>query len=59
MPTKHIDNELWKKIQEKHIEVVTETKVSLNDTDILKTVIKRGLEVVKNEDFLKYTTSKI
>lgn len=56
MPTKHIDNELWKKIQEKHIEVVTETKMSLNDTDILKTVIKRGLEVVKNEDFLKYTT---
>ncbi len=59
MPTKHIDNELWKKIQEKHIEVVTETKMSLNDTDILKTVLKRGLEVVKNEDFLKYTTSKI
>ncbi|MDP0281772.1 hypothetical protein Q7269_07200 [Glaesserella parasuis] len=59
MPSKHIDKELWKKIQEKHIEVVTETKMSLNDTDILKTVLKRGLEVVKNEDFLKYTTSKI
>ncbi|MFC1040104.1 hypothetical protein ACFGZ5_11825 [Pasteurella multocida] len=53
MPTKHIDKELWKKIQEKHIEVVTETKTSLNDTDVLKIIIKKGLDTVKHEDFLE------
>lgn len=53
MPSKHIDNELWNKIQEKHIQMVIETKTSLKDTDVLKAIIKKGLDVITNDDVLK------
>lgn len=58
MPSKHIDNELWKQIQEKHIQMVIETKTSLNDTDVLKAIIKKGLDVITNDDVLKNIKKK-
>lgn len=51
MPTKHIDEITWEKIKNEHVKAVILTKASLKDTDILKLLIKKGLETVKDQDY--------
>ncbi|MEG9491156.1 hypothetical protein [Mannheimia indoligenes] len=58
MPSKHIDELTWKKVQEEHVKAVVLTKKSFKDTEILKILIKKGLETIDNEDYLKYALNK-
>jgi rstR-like phage repressor protein len=58
MPTKHIDDLTWKKVQEEHVKAVVLTKTSFKDTEILKILIKKGLENIKDEDYLKFASIK-
>ncbi len=58
MPTKHIDDITWKKVQEEHVKAVVLTKTSFKDTEILKILIKKGLENIKDEDYLKFASIK-
>ena len=58
MPTKHIDDITWKKVQEQHVKAVVLTKTSFKDTEILKILIKKGLENIKDEDYLKFASIK-
>ena len=58
MPTKHIDDITWKKVQEEHVKAVVLTKTSFKDTEILKLLIKKGLENIKEDDYIKLATIK-
>ena len=58
MPTKNIDDITWKKVQEEQVKAVVLTKKSFKDTEILKLLIKKGLENIKEDDYIKLATIK-
>ncbi|ERF77912.1 MULTISPECIES: hypothetical protein [Gallibacterium] len=58
MPTKHIDEELWKKIEAKTVDVVIHTKKMVKDTDILQAIIQKGMEQTSMDDLINYISSK-
>lgn len=54
MTTKHIDDRLWRLVEQKTVEAVIDTRVSIKETQMLKWLIKKGLEEIKTEDYRKY-----
>jgi len=58
MPSKHIDELTWKKVQDETVKAVILTKTSLKDTEVLKILIKKGLKNITDEDYLEYTKNK-
>jgi hypothetical protein len=53
MPTKHIDEKTWKKIQEITVKAVIATQKPVKEGDVLHFLIKRGLEDLTQEDLKK------
>ena len=53
MPTKHIDDVTWRKVEKEHVKAVVATQKSLKDTEILKILINKGLETIEENDYLK------
>ncbi len=50
MPTKHIDDKAWRKIQDFTVKTVIATQKPIKETDILHYVLKKGLEEVTVEE---------
>ena len=50
MPTKHIDETAWKKIQDLTVKAVIATQKPIKETEILHYVINKGLEKVTTEE---------
>lgn len=50
MPTKHIDDKCWRKIQDLTVKVVIATQRPIKETDVLNYIIKKGLEEVNVEE---------
>lgn len=53
MPTKHIDDTSWRKIQDLTVKVVIATQKPIKETDVLHYIIKRGLEETNVEELKK------
>lgn len=53
MPTKHIDDSTWRKVEKEHVKAVVATQKSLKDTEILRILINKGLETITEEDYRK------
>ncbi|MDX1751477.1 MAG: hypothetical protein R3271_14305 [Methylophaga sp.] len=58
MPSKHIDEATWRKVETETVKAVVATKTSLKDTEVLKLLILKGLEVIKEEDYIKHIKNK-
>ena len=58
MPTKHIDDVTWRKVEKEHVKAVVATQKSLKDTEILKILINKGLESINESDYLKIVSEK-
>ena len=58
MQTKHIDYIKLKKVQEEHVKAVVLTKMSIKDTEILKILIKKGLDNVTDDDYINFANKK-
>jgi hypothetical protein len=58
MPTKHIDEHTWKKVQDETVKAVILTKTSIKETEMLQMLIKKGLESMTEDDYIKYAQSK-
>lgn len=58
MPSKHIDDITWKKIQNETVRAVVLTKTSLKDTEILKTLIQIGIANITDDDYIKLARKK-
>jgi len=50
MPTKHIDEKTWKKIQDLTVKAVIATQKPIKEGDVLHYIIKRGLEDLTTEE---------
>lgn len=58
MPSKHINEETWKMVQDEHVKCVTKTGLSIKDTQVLKAVIQKGLRTIKKEDYINMMKEK-
>ncbi|MGL6469668.1 hypothetical protein ACSZNP_21555 [Aeromonas hydrophila] len=58
MPTKHIDDATWRKVETETVKAVVATKTSLKDTEVLKLLILKGLQEIKEEDYVAYINKK-
>lgn len=58
MPSKHIDDLTWRKIQEETVKAVVLTKTSLKDTEILKILIQTGIANITDDDYIKLARKK-
>lgn len=53
MPTKHIDKDAWKKIEALTVKATILLNTPIKDTDVLKTVILKGLDYISDDDLKK------
>lgn len=51
MPTKHIDEETWKKVERETVKAVIETHTSIKDTEMLRFLILKGIKHIEPEDY--------
>lgn len=58
MPTKHIDDETWRKVEKEAVKATIATKKSIKETEMLKWLILKGLEEINEEDFERMAKSK-
>jgi len=58
MPTKHIDDVTWRKIEKELVKAVIATQKPLKDADILRILIKKGLENINEEDYIELVKKK-
>ncbi len=49
MPSKHIDDETWRKIELKTVEEIVRTQKHIKETDMLKRLVLIGLRHFKEE----------
>lgn len=58
MPTKHIDEKIWRQVEKKTVDAVVKTRVSIKETEMLKLLILKGLEEIGEEDYREYLNKK-
>lgn len=56
MPSKHVDDKTWRLIEVETLKVIKTTNKVFKETDILKALILKGLEVVEPEDYEQLLT---
>jgi hypothetical protein len=49
MPSKHIDDETWRKIEKKTVEEIVKTQKHIKETDMLKRLVLIGLKHFNDE----------
>ena len=54
MPTKHIDDRVWRQVEKKAVEAVIQTKLNIKDTEMLKWLILKGLETITEDDYYQF-----
>lgn len=53
MPSKHIQQPTWDKVEEQYKHAIITTKTSFKETEILNLIINKGLEAISDEDYIK------
>ncbi|WP_201356426.1 hypothetical protein [Amphritea japonica] len=54
MPTKHIDDNTWRKVEKETVRAVVSSQVAFKDTEVLKILILKGLEEISEEEYKVY-----
>lgn len=58
MPTKHIQDKTWDKVQEQFVKAVVTTKAGFKETEILNLLIDIGIRNVTEEDYIRLALQK-
>ncbi len=51
MPTKHIDENVWRKVEKETMKAIFELKKPIKETTMLKWLIVKGLEAITEDDY--------
>lgn len=54
MPTKHINDVQWRKIEKETVKAVSILAIPVKDTKMLEWVIEKGLENLTEDDYRKF-----
>ncbi|MGI1670151.1 MAG: hypothetical protein K6L74_07490 [Neptuniibacter sp.] len=58
MPTKHIDDVTWRKVEKETVRAVIASQTSLKDTEVLKALILKGIQGIEEEDYKELARKK-
>lgn len=58
MPTKHIDDETWRRVEKEAVKATIATKKSIKETEMLRWLILRGLEEINEADYERMVRGK-
>lgn len=58
MPSKHIDDITWRKVEKECLRAVKAADKVFKETEILRLLILKGLEEIKDEDYEKLARKK-
>ncbi len=58
MPTKHIQDDIWRDVEKTLVKAVVETKSPIRDTALLNLLVEIGIQNVKTEDYQKLIKKK-
>lgn len=53
MPTKHIPDSTWRKVEKEMVRAVVATQKPIKDTKVLNLLILKGIEKITDEDYKK------
>jgi len=51
MPTKHIPDSTWRKVESETVKAVIATQKAIKDTEVLNWLILKGLKDIEKEDY--------
>lgn len=51
MPTKHISDATWRKVEKEMVRAVIATQEPIKESQVLNLLILKGLEAVKDSDY--------
>lgn len=54
MPTKHINDVQWRKIEKETVRAVTTLGIPVKDTKMLEWIIEKGLKSITKDDYRKF-----
>lgn len=54
MPTKHIDDATWRKVEKEVVKAVVATKKGFKDSEIIKILLNKGLDEITEQDYINY-----
>lgn len=58
MPSQHIKEDTWRKVEKETIRAIIQTKTNIRTTEMLDLLIRKGLEVIDEIDFDKLAKNK-
>jgi len=58
MPTKHIDENTWRKVEKETVKAVIQLQSAVKDTEVLRWLILKGLEEMTPEDYQRFQKKK-
>jgi hypothetical protein len=58
MPSKHIDEKTWRKIEKETVRAVIASQTAFKETDILRILVLKGLEKITDDDYKKESLKK-
>lgn len=58
MATKHIKDATWRKVEEKTVKAVIETRTNIKETEMLDFLINLGIEKMSEDDFQRIKKRK-
>lgn len=58
MPSKHIDEMTWRKVEKETLRAIKEVEIYFKETDVLKMLILKGLETIEDEDYIEMGKKK-
>lgn len=51
MPSKHVDDQTWRKVEKETLRAIQSTNFVFKETEILKILIMKGLEEIEDADY--------
>lgn len=58
MPSKHIDDQTWRKVEKETVKAVIAAQAGIKETEVLRMLILKGLEHIKEDDYRRFAERK-
>lgn len=58
MPTKHIPDKTWRKVESEMVKAVVKTQKPFKDTEMLNLLILKGIESIEERDYMNWKSGQ-
>lgn len=58
MPSKHVDEQTWRKVEKETVRAVIAAQASIKETEVLRILILKGLKHITEDDYREFAEKK-